>query len=43
VYTNAHYIWYAYAGVGLVSFAMLVVYILVTRRIDARRAAAKQE
>ncbi|MHC4945554.1 MAG: MFS transporter [Planctomycetota bacterium] len=43
VYTNAHYIWYAYTGVGLVSFAMLVVYILVTRRIDARRAAAKQE
>jgi dipeptide/tripeptide permease len=44
VYANAHYIWYAYAGVGAVSLLGMLVYIFVTKRIDARRmAAAKPE
>jgi len=39
VYAQAHYLWYAYAGVGLVSLAALGAYIWVTRRSDRRRAA----
>jgi len=38
-YANAHYLWYAYVGVGLFSFIMLLLYIFVTNRIDARKAA----
>jgi len=37
---QAHYLWYAFVGVGVVSFLALLVYIAVTRWIDARRAAA---
>jgi hypothetical protein len=37
-YANAHYLWYAFAGVGLISFVALVLFILVTRAVDARRA-----
>lgn len=37
-YARAHYLWYAFALVGLVSFAMMVTFMVVTRRIDARRA-----
>jgi dipeptide/tripeptide permease len=40
VYQNAHYLWYAYTGVGMISLMMLIVYIVATRRIDARRDAA---
>jgi dipeptide/tripeptide permease len=39
-YAHAHYLWYAFAGVGLVSLVAMSVFIAVTRRIDARRAAA---
>ncbi len=39
VYAQAHYLWYAYAGVGLVSLVAMVVYIAVTNRLDARDAA----
>jgi MFS family permease len=35
VYANAHYLWYAYSGIGLLSFVALLVYIRVTNRIDA--------
>jgi len=35
VYAHAYYLWLAYAGVGLISLAALVVYILVTNRIDS--------
>ncbi|MFO7652241.1 MAG: MFS transporter [Candidatus Krumholzibacteriia bacterium] len=39
-YANAHYLWYAYAGVGVISLTALVVYIVVTRRRD--RAARER-
>jgi len=32
VYARAHYLWYAFALVGVVSFVLLLVYIAVTRR-----------
>ena len=38
VYAQAHYLWYAYAGVGVVSLLALVLYIRVTRRLDSQRA-----
>jgi dipeptide/tripeptide permease len=37
VYSQAHYLWYAYAGVGFLSLAAILVYIAVTRRLDRRR------
>ncbi len=37
VYAHAHYLWYAFAGVGIVSFLALLVYIKVTRMADARK------
>lgn len=40
VYAQAHYLWYAYAGVGLISLSALLVFIAVTRRIDRKKAAA---
>jgi dipeptide/tripeptide permease len=39
-YAHAHYLWYAFAGVGAVSLALMIVYIFVTRRIDRKQAAA---
>ncbi|MGD8451137.1 MAG: MFS transporter [Phycisphaerae bacterium] len=38
VYDNAHYIWYAFTGVGFSAFIGLLVYKFVTERIDRRRA-----
>jgi dipeptide/tripeptide permease len=38
-YSQAHYLWYAYFGVGMISLIALVIFIAVTRRIDAKRAA----
>jgi dipeptide/tripeptide permease len=35
-YAHAHYLWYAFALVGLTSFVAMMVYIFVTRRVDAR-------
>ncbi len=40
VYAHANYLWYAYAGIGLLSFFALIVFIWVTNRIDARTAEA---
>jgi dipeptide/tripeptide permease len=37
IYANANYLWWAYAGIGLTSFVALVLFILITNRIDARR------
>jgi dipeptide/tripeptide permease len=37
VYANAHYLWYAFALVGLVSFLALLVYIRITKKLDARK------
>ena len=38
-YAHAHYLWYAFAGVGILSLCAMVVFIFVTRHIDARRAS----
>ena len=38
-YAHAHYLWYTYAVVGLVSLIALIVYIAVTRRMDRGREA----
>lgn len=39
-YAHAHYLWYAFAGVGLVSLVAMLVFMAVTRAADARRASA---
>jgi len=36
-YNRAHYLWYAFAIVGAISFTFMMVYIAWTRRADARR------
>jgi hypothetical protein len=33
-YANAHYLWYAYVGVGLISLFALLVFMFVTRKLD---------
>ncbi|MBI5838439.1 MAG: MFS transporter [Candidatus Eisenbacteria bacterium] len=37
-YAHAHYLWYAFAIVGAISFAAMMVFIVVTRSIDGRKA-----
>jgi dipeptide/tripeptide permease len=39
VYAHANYLWYAYAGIGALSFVALAVFISVTGRIDRRSRA----
>jgi dipeptide/tripeptide permease len=39
-YAQAHYLWYAYVGVGLISLIALLVFIGVTKKIDAGKAEA---
>ena len=39
-YAQAHYLWYAYVGVGLISLIALLVFIAVTKKLDERKAAA---
>jgi dipeptide/tripeptide permease len=39
-YAHAHYLWYAFAIVGAVSFVFMMVFIVVTHRIDRRRPRA---
>jgi len=39
-YAQAHYLWYAYVGVGLISLTLLLVFIAVTKKQDDRKAAA---
>jgi dipeptide/tripeptide permease len=36
-YAHAYYLYYAFAGVGVASLIAMIVFIVVTRRIDARR------
>jgi dipeptide/tripeptide permease len=36
-YDKAHYIWYVYAGIGLFAFFALLVFNIVTKKIDARK------
>ncbi len=38
-YDHAHYIWYFFAIVGLIAFLLLLVFKIVTERIDAKKAA----
>jgi dipeptide/tripeptide permease len=38
-YARAHYLYYAFAGVGALSLVLMSIYVAVTRRIDARKAA----
>jgi dipeptide/tripeptide permease len=40
-YAHAHYLWYAYSLVGLTSLVALVIYIVVTRRIDRKKGVVK--
>jgi hypothetical protein len=37
-YAHAYYLWYAFAFVGLISLVAMAGYVLITRRLDARRA-----
>jgi dipeptide/tripeptide permease len=38
-YAHAHYLWYAFAIVGAVSFALMLIYAALTGRADARAKA----
>jgi dipeptide/tripeptide permease len=38
-YAHAHWLWYAFALVGATSLVAMLVFIAVTRRLDARRTA----
>ena len=37
-YAQAHYLWYAYTIVGFISLAALLVFIFVTKKMDAAKA-----
>ena len=39
-YANAHMIWYYFAAIGLISGIALIIYDVVTKRIDRKRAEA---
>ena len=39
VYAHANYLWYAYSGIGLLSFLALLVFIVVTNRVDRAKVA----
>ncbi len=39
-YSHAHYIWYFYAAIGVIAFCALLVFKVVTERIDKNRSAA---
>ncbi|UCE60036.1 MAG: MFS transporter [Phycisphaerales bacterium] len=41
VFANAHYIWFAYAGVGIAAFCAILVFKFVTDAIDRRREATE--
>lgn len=38
-YAHAHYLWFAYAGIGLLSFVAMAGYVIVTNRLDRNRPA----
>ena len=38
--TNAHYIWYVFVGIGLISAVALVIYGQVVKRLDAKKEIA---
>jgi len=37
-FDRAHYVWYAFAGVGFSAFCAMLVFIVVTNAVDKRRA-----
>jgi dipeptide/tripeptide permease len=37
VYAHANYLWYAYAGIGVLSFVALALFIFVTNRLDEKK------
>ncbi len=37
-YAHAHYLWYAYIGVGMISLIALLIFIAVTKKIDEGKA-----
>ncbi len=39
-YAHAHYLWYAYCGVGFISLVALLVFIAVTKKLDAGKVTA---
>lgn len=39
---NAHYIWYVFAGIALISAFALIIYGAVVRRLDAKKAIASE-
>ncbi len=39
-WAHAHYLWYAFALVGVTSFVLMLVFIAVTRTLDRRKAVA---
>ena len=39
-YAHAHYLWYAYSLVGLISLVALLIFIGVTNHLDAKKEAA---
>lgn len=40
-YTHAHYIWYFFATIGAIAFALLLLYRFITDKIDARNHVAE--
>ena len=38
-YDHAHYIWFVFAAIGVLSFLALLLFRYVTDRIDAKKAA----
>ena len=40
-YAHAHYLWYAYVGVGLISLLALIVFRIVTRKLDEGKDPAE--
>ncbi|MDL2214846.1 MFS transporter [Dysgonomonas sp. OttesenSCG-928-M03] len=38
---HAHYIWYVFVGIGMISAVALIIYSIVTRRMDAKNAIAE--
>lgn len=42
-YAHAHYLWFTFVGVALVSAIALVVFGRIVKRIDAREAAARRD
>jgi len=41
-YAHAYYLWYAFAGVGAISLVLMLIFIAVTQRVDARAARGER-